>query len=107
MKPRRRIPTRYLLGCLLALYAPSTPRKRAEAAQLAAEHCARVERGVRIDPAAVSPPLPDLFDEGGTSGRCPRAERTPAGRAGRTRVAGATGGGDLPPGDLPPHSDAA
>lgn len=36
----------HIAAAMAALYAPSTPESRAEADALAAEHCARVERGV-------------------------------------------------------------
>lgn len=104
---KRRLPTRHLVNALTALYAPSTPAKRQEADRLAREHCARVERGVPLNPRAKSP-QPELFEgEAGTSRRCPDSETTPAGEARCTGDAGAEGRGGLPLGDSPTHSDAA
>ena len=95
---KRKVPMRHLLAGYAALYGPSTDRKKAEAERLAAEHCARVERGVPNCPSKGAT---------GTSRRCPASETTPAGEAWCTGDAGAKGRGGLPPGDSPTHFDAA
>lgn len=106
---KRKVPMRHLLAGYAALYGPSTDRKKAEADRLAADHCARVRRGVPLNPLLVEGPQQSLFVEGGagTSRRCPPDKTTPADEARSSRVAGASVIGDSLPGDSSTYPDAA
>lgn len=97
----------HIAAAMAALYAPSTPQSRAEADALAAEHCARVERGVPRHEVEEAPT--DLFSAAaaGPAGGVLAFETTPAAAARCTCVAGGDSLAGLPPGDAASLSRAA